>query len=200
MFFFRHILHQLPKLSCPHCSSTCTYSHHLKRHINEVHNPKRFQCPEYGCDLAFKRMTTLTQHQRIHLKNKPFQCKWCNFLGEGNLSLGSDLLILLLLSPSATDDKLKFQFAYKSKFWQILALLLKVLYSEILLLGCPLSLSLSGVQQNNIRSHALTTHPKEFRSAQENREKYWSGTGSGTGSANGVRTRPSPDSCSVPPK
>ena len=36
---------------------------------------------------------------------------------------------------------------------------------------------LPGVQQNNIRSHALTAHPNEFQLAQENEEKYWSGTG-----------------------
>ena len=31
----------------------------------------------------------------------------------------------------------------------------------------------TGVQYNNIRSHALTSHKLEFQKAQEKREKYW---------------------------
>ena len=30
-----------------------------------------------------------------------------------------------------------------------------------------------GVQYNNIRSHALTSHKLEFQKAREKREKYW---------------------------
>ena len=87
--FFRHILHKLPKLSCPHCSLTVTVAAQMKRHIKEVHMlSKRLECPEFGCNLAFKRMTTLKQHQRIHLNNKSFKCKWCNFSGESNFSQG----------------------------------------------------------------------------------------------------------------
>ena len=83
-----HQSHLIKPLPCPHCSYVAKKVVHFNRHIREVHTMDRvFSCPEYGCNLSFKRACTLEIHSRIHLNIKPYQCKWCDFTGRCSIML-----------------------------------------------------------------------------------------------------------------
>ena len=71
---------------CEYCQKCFTRKSTLTNHSRIHSKDKLYQC-EY-CQKCFTQKCTLTKHIRIHTKEKPYQCEYCQkcFTEKGNLT------------------------------------------------------------------------------------------------------------------
>ena len=65
---------------CARCAKTFKLPHHLKRHIEAVHDKKKsFKCRVPSCRKSFTEKANLKQHiEGVHQGKKPYNCEICN--------------------------------------------------------------------------------------------------------------------------
>ena len=65
---------------CDNCAKTFKLPHHLKRHIEAVHDKKKsFKCRVPSCRKSFTEKANLKQHiEGVHQGKKPYNCEICN--------------------------------------------------------------------------------------------------------------------------
>ena len=71
-----HGRHPENKCIYPGCNKTYTYIWDLTKHA-KTHNAKKLKCPKKNCDYMAVDQRNLKQHNRIHTKDKPYNCTKC---------------------------------------------------------------------------------------------------------------------------
>ena len=71
-----HGRHPENKCIYPGCHKIYTYIWDLTKHA-KTHNAKRIKCPKKNCDYTAIDKRNLKQHNRIHTKDKPYNCLKC---------------------------------------------------------------------------------------------------------------------------
>ena len=71
-----HGRHPENKCIYPGCHKIYTYIWDLTKHA-KTHNAKRIKCPKKNCDYTAVDKCNLKQHNRVHTKDKPYNCTKC---------------------------------------------------------------------------------------------------------------------------
>jgi len=140
----------------------------VKKHFREIHEPG--VCPHKDCGAQFKTKHSMTYHiSKVHKELQKWTCPHCPHVAKSKQSLQRHVDEL-----HATGRKYPCpEFGCHQTFKRLRNLRQhSFLHLSIKPFRCKWC-DFSGVQQNNIRSHALSSHHEEFLLAQKSGEKYW---------------------------